>query len=171
MGAGSLSQVGSKLHAVRVINLSNQDIDVRKGQCMGLLRMDRTINFDIESPSVLSKPGNLEMSPPRVSKVTAGQCDKMPNHVNDLYERSVQQLTSEKQKRQLFDLLVKNADVFSKDATDLGKTHIVEHHIPTTTEKPVKLFPYRAPYWKKAEIDRQIQTFVDKERLPISARL
>ena len=86
----------------------------------------------------------------------------MPHHLKDLYERSIANLTSDEQQQKVFNLLVKNSDVFSKDGMDMGKTDLVKHHIPTTSEVPIKSRPYRAPHWKKSEIDRQIQSFVDK---------
>ena len=77
-------------------------------------------------------------------------------------------LIHSKSKKQM---LVKNSEVFSKDSMDTGKTDLVKHHIPTTSNIPIKSRPYRAPHWKKSEIDKQIQSFVDKGLLEESDSL
>ena len=68
----------------------------------------------------------------------------VPTHLQDLYERSINNKTEE-ERAIIGSLLVKFQDMFSKDDNDLGRTHLIEHEIDTGDTKPIKLPPRRMP--------------------------
>ena len=74
---------------------------------------------------------------------------EMPKHLTELYEGSTKDLVDENQRRKVFDLLCENADVFSSDSSDLGRTGIVKHRIITGSAKPIKQPPRRLPLAKR----------------------
>ncbi len=50
-----------------------------------------------------------------------------------------------RQMRAIEELLHRNASVFSKGDTDLGRTHLALHKIDTGSAQPVRLPPRRVP--------------------------
>ena len=73
----------------------------------------------------------------------------MPKHLTELDEGSTKDLVDENQRRKVFDLLCENADVFSSDSSDLGRTGIVKHRIITGSAEPIKQPPRRLPLAKR----------------------
>ena len=70
--------------------------------------------------------------------------DDVPPHLLDLYNKASQDLNKDEQML-LAETLVKCQDAFSKDDTDLGRTHLAEHDIDTGTAYPIKQRPRRTP--------------------------
>merc|ERR1711893_304233 len=52
--------------------------------------------------------------------------------------------------------MVDYQDSFSRTDTDLGRTSLEVHHIPTGDAKPVRLPPRRAPMHMQGDLDQQI---------------
>ena len=61
----------------------------------------------------------------------------IPEHVRQLYDETVKSMTSQSQCDRLANVLREYADVFAKDANDIGRTNVVKHHIDTGTNRPV----------------------------------
>ena len=64
----------------------------------------------------------------------------MPSHLSDLYERTIVGMNNV-QKKQVEKLLCKYSEVFSKSDSDLGRTGIIKHRIPTGDAQPIKQRP------------------------------
>ena len=62
--------------------------------------------------------------------------DNMPPHLQQLVEDSVANLTV-MQKKTVTVLLFHFSDIFAKDETDIGKTHLITHDVDTGDAKPV----------------------------------
>ena len=75
----------------------------------------------------------------------------VPPHLQTLFEKATAK-QSKAQQRTINQLLNSFHDVFSRDEFDLGKTHLVEHHIETGDVAPVKLPPWCIP-WTFADED------------------
>ena len=56
--------------------------------------------------------------------------NRIPPYLRELYDKSIYGQFDE-QKAVLESLLVQYQDRFSKDETDLGRTHLIEHEIDT----------------------------------------
>ena len=65
-------------------------------------------------------------------------------HLQEMYSRAVEGKTPA-DKQVIFNIVKHFADVFSKDDTDLGCTHLAVHEIPTGDATPVKQPPHRVP--------------------------
>ena len=85
----------------------------------------------------------------------------LPEHLQELYAKSTQNLDSEQQSK-LKDLLIEYQNQFSKDSYDIGRTTILEHHInvkPGT--KPIKQQPYRLPMAKRRDAENEIKRMAE----------
>jgi hypothetical protein len=77
----------------------------------------------------------------------------IPEHLQDLYLRSCTKLT-ESEKHKLTELLIKYQDAFSKSATDIEFTDLVQHKINTGTALPIRQPIRRLPFGKR-EIEKE----------------
>ena len=68
----------------------------------------------------------------------------MPEHIRDLFQRSIEHLNPEEQD-ELADLLIEFEDVFAKSEFDLGNFSDITHDIDTGSAKPVKQRMRRTP--------------------------
>ena len=97
-------------------------------------------NYQPARQVVLEK--ELPSSGPR-SRVEQMECTKempVPPHLQSLSEAATAKHSKAEQKA-INQLLNSFHDVFSKVEFDLGKTHVVEHHIETWDAAPMKLPP------------------------------
>ena len=87
----------------------------------------------------------------------------LPEHLQELYMKSTQQLNSEQQSR-LKNLLVEHQNQFSKDSYDIGRTTLLEHHInivPGT--RSIKQQPYRLPLAKRRDAETEIKHMAEQD--------
>lgn len=101
----------------------------------------------------------------KVQKVNSGtlvKCTLVPDHLTDLYERTVIGMDGE-QWKQVANLLNKYASVFSENDDDIGRTGILKHKIPTGNASPIKQPLRRVPFHMNKEIDEQIDSMLKKD--------
>ena len=82
--------------------------------------------------------------------------DQLPEHVVDLYQRSIQQVPKNYH-RKIHEILARNSRVFAKDAHDMGRTTWVKHDVDTGNHSPVRQRPRRLRHDQKEEIQKQIK--------------
>ena len=88
---------------------------------------------------------------------------EIPDHLTDLYERSITCLDTEQQVH-LRELLIKYQHIFSKDSHDLGRTSLVKHEIKLLPDtEPIKQHPYRLPLAKRQEVQDEIKAMAEKD--------
>ena len=68
----------------------------------------------------------------------------VPPHLQSLFEAAIDKHSTAEWKA-IYQLLNSFQDVFSKDEFNLGKTHLMEHHIETGDAAPVELQPRCIP--------------------------
>ena len=90
------------------------------------------------------------------------KCANIPEHLRDLYERTVVGMTKE-QREEIAKLLRKYSTIFSKSDADLGRTGIIRHKINTQDVHPIKQPLRRAPVHLKEEIDKQIDEMLERD--------
>ena len=127
---------------VRVCNVMNEPMVIYKNTHLGVL-------CNAETVSVVQS-----REPAYVNRVQVSQ-NTVPDHLIDLYDRSVSELPKQHHKK-VAQLLVSNADVFSKNEHDLGQTDVIFHDINTGLEAPIKQAPRRFPAEHEKEIERQL---------------
>ena len=81
---------------------------------------------------------------------------ELPNHVRELYEKSIIGL-DDTQRKALYNLLCEFSDLFSQGSHDLGRTDLVKHGINTGTAVPVRQPPRRLPLAKREEAEKAIR--------------
>ena len=82
--------------------------------------------------------------------------ESTPPHLTSVFDKIDTSLYKE-QKLTVKQLLDQHQNLFSKDADDIGRTHLVEHTINTGNAKPVKLPPYRISLAKREVAEREIK--------------
>ena len=79
---------------------------------------------------------------------------------------------SPQEKGVLEQMLLQNRQLFSKDPSDMGRTTIVKHHIPTPRGRPFKYQPHRIPHHLKPVMERtRLMKCCKKCNQPISQSL
>ena len=86
----------------------------------------------------------------------AGTTNRLPNHMRDLYERSVVGLGTP-ERGEVYELLTEFSDLFSSGPQDLGCTDLVQHRIHTGQTPPIHQPPRRLPLSKREEAEMAIQ--------------
>ena len=81
----------------------------------------------------------------------------VPPHLQTLFEKATAK-QSKAEQRAISWLLNSFHDVFSRDEFDLGKTHLVEHHIETGEAAPIKLPPWHIPLAFADEGHRELES-------------
>jgi len=79
----------------------------------------------------------------------------LPEHLLTMYEKNAPGL-NDLEDFHFRQLLIEYEDVFAKDSYDLGKCNLVQHHIDTGDERPVKRHTRRMPQSQYDEVKNQI---------------
>ena len=90
------------------------------------------------------------------------QSKHVPSHLSDLYQRTVEGMNNEQQKK-VANLLNKYSSVFSENDNDIGRTGVLKHRIPTKDVQPIKQPLRRVPYHMQKEMDEQIDKLLEKD--------
>ena len=140
----ALVNLESEFIPLRLMNVSDSPHRIKKGTELAICEPVCGVSISEEVGDGL---GN-------VKRTQAGT--KLPDHVRELYEKSIIGL-DENQKKMLFNLLCEFSGLFSQGSHDLGRTDLVKHHINTGTVTPVRQPPRRFPLAKREEADRAIE--------------
>ena len=108
----------------------------------------------------LSFVSHVKQVTPKPPKVAIPR--KMPEHLKQLYEETIQYLSSE-QSKAVAKLLMKHESTFSENDNDLGRTGIITHRIPTAGAHPIKQPLRRMPVHMQEEAAKQINEMVKKD--------
>ena len=142
-----LASLDNRCIPVRVLNIADRERKIKRGTCVA--RCETVSGDDVfgdGTDEVLQMGGN---------KLLFGE-DDLPNHLLSLYDRSVRNLRNEEERKLLKNFLSENSDVFSKDATDIEQTNVVEHNIVTGDHPPIKQQARRMPKVKREEARRAV---------------
>lgn len=133
-----LCKVEQGVLPVRVINVSEDTLTLRRGMKIGTLLTDVTVSQDSVEPS----------------------CDaNLSRSVDDLIEQlglTAKRLTA-REMHKVKGLLERHAAVFSTGENDLGRTQLAMHQIDTGDAKPIKMPPRRVPLHLQQEVSDHIK--------------
>lgn len=87
---------------------------------------------------------------------------ELPEYLQDLYDRSIKNLTSESDKLKLKKLLVSNKDAFAANKTDLGTCSIIKHKIDTGASAPIRQPLRRTPLGYEKEEEKYLKDQIDQ---------
>ena len=130
---------------VQIVNDGDTFVHLHRGHVLG---------YAVECDIVLQDEG--------VSSVTAcilGRCI-LPNHLEDLYSRSVK-ILGEPEVEKVKLLLTNFQDIFSKGSHDLGCFSEIKHTINTSEEKPVKQLMRRTPIGFEKEEEENLKQMLE----------
>jgi hypothetical protein len=88
----------------------------------------------------------------QVEAVTGASSERLPEYLQDLWERSTVHLTQD-EAESLAELLIQYQGVFAQSSDDIGFTDRIQHQIPTGDARPIKQPPRRLPFGKR-QIER-----------------
>jgi hypothetical protein len=136
---------------IRVVNLSSEAQTLYKRACAAT-------GETIASIEILGSQSEETMAKVHMVDVTTDE--ELPEHLQDLWERSTEHLTEE-QGQKVRQLLNKHQAVFAKNKNDLGRTNIVQHRINTGNSGPIRQQHRRIPLAKKGEAEEEIQRMLE----------
>lgn len=122
---------------VRMLNLSEKEQRIKSGVAVAVCAAVQSV-----------------LSSDVCGKVNCKQA--LPDHLKDLYQRSVDGLDPVRQ-QQVCNLLCEFSDVFSKGPQDLGHTDVIQHRINTQDAAPIRQPPRRLPSAKQQEAAQAIE--------------
>ena len=128
----------------QVINPTEQDIILVTGVILGHLEPVTQVFAEEDAPTVQQVSVSQEHTP--LDDITFDLTD------TDLTDTQIGRLKQ---------FLAANRDVFAKDLSELGTTHLCSHVIDTGDHPPISQRPYRVCPEKKAEIERQIDEMLE----------
>ena len=148
---------------VRVLNASAEVVHLKSGCLIGTFE---SIQADqVLEGAPLAVPGASNHLPhpgtspnPEVKAMQETHTDlSVPDHLTSLFVQACKGCTSDLQRAKIATLLTTYGDVFSKEDSDVGLTHLVKHSIPMKPGAiPVKQAPRRPGHFKEEEVDRQV---------------
>ena len=80
----------------------------------------------------------------------------LPEHMKEVFDKHVVDMPNNWDKLSFNKLLDEYHDVFAKDKYDIGRTHLIEHHIETGDEPPVRQKPRRLCHSHHEEVQAQV---------------
>ena len=122
---------------VRMLNLSEKQQRIKSGVAVAVC---------VSVQSVLSKDADKR----------GHSSQALPDHLRDLYSRSVDGMNPERQ-TQTCKLLCEFSDVFSNGPQDLGRIDVIQHRINTQDAVPILQPPRRLPLAKQQEATQAIE--------------
>ena len=160
-GAATIRAADGVLIGRTLVNLEREDVPLR---LMNISDHPHRIKKETElavcepvcGVSIRDDPGD------GVGNVKRAQAEtKLPNHVRELYEKSILGLNIT-QKEILYNLLLYEfSGLFSQGSHDLGRTDLVKHRINTGTAAPVRQPPRQFPFAKREEADKAVAEMKD----------
>ncbi|KAK3102100.1 hypothetical protein FSP39_008757 [Pinctada imbricata] len=95
--------------------------------------------------------------------------EKIPEHLEELYDRSCKNIEGTDLKNRLAALLIKHKDAFARNKTDLGKCAIVKHKINIENSVPIRQPLRRTPKGFEGEEEQHLYEQLDNGVIQPSA--
>ena len=143
----------SKTVPLRILNLTNEPQIVYQGTHAGMYHPIQEVITDTGDKiahllSAVSTNQNVDER-------------ELPEHVQGVFERSMENLTVDQQGN-VRDILCRYQDIFAKNDDDMGKTDLVQHTIDTGYARPVKQAPRRLPIHQRKEAEDQVKNMLER---------
>ena len=173
---------------VRMINMSNRPIKLKRGYLLGEIssieqteqitsdithtECDKSLNCrrqsvnlnnckpDLASEFQLPKVNTTSLCTENVHNNDTQADSQIPEHMVDLYQKSCTNLDSV-QKEILKDMLDKHVDVFAKDKHELGTCNLIKHKIDTAEALPIRQPLRRTPQGFEDEEEKYLKDQIE----------
>ena len=136
---------------VRVLNLSENDLDLHPNQYVG------TCEPYVDKPP----PSRVEVAGTTTNTAEPDGEIVLPQHLEELLKDSSRELSAD-ERQELKMLLWKYRQVFAKDNKDMGCCPFIKHRINTGTALPIRKPPRRLPLGKREIEHQEIHAMLDK---------
>ena len=138
---------------VCVLNLSDRFVTLKKGREVGQASVVHTVT---------PIPNEFLGSVASVSQNVESKEAQIPEHLKDMYDKSIKNLDQD-ESSQFAKLLLQFQDVFAKTDFDLGNFTEIEHKIDTGDAKPIKQHMRRTPVMFAQEEEAHLKKLLDAE--------
>lgn len=141
---------------LHVINLTDKYITVPRATSIGtVMEAVEVLDEDLDDSDVPAIR-KVEVSSPEQAEAELDRLkEEMPNHLQDLFKRSISEITNE-QAVQLGNLLIDFQDIFAKHDLDIGCFEGLEHTIDTGDNPPVRQRLRRTPLGYEGEEEKHL---------------
>ncbi|HSN23166.1 MAG TPA: reverse transcriptase family protein, partial [Methylomicrobium sp.] len=147
----------SAVHAARQSQLASMTQSEDYGPPEGT-----TINVVTEEPVHISVPSQTAEKENLSAGVGAEDSNLNFSHIQCMIEKLPEELPAEERAKAI-ELIRRNADVFSRDDHDIGRTHLLSHTIETGSARPFKQQLRRHPQTYLPVIDGHVQDMLQRE--------
>lgn len=155
MVARTVSMVMQGRAFVRVMNVARDDIVLNKGIPLGV--------FQATNGNVVARLGTEGC--PVGGKEESGRSQSHPRSINLSSELIGPMIEGASlgwgERRAVVRMVQDNANVFSRNDKDIGRTGLVRHSINVGDSRPVKQVPRRVPINYKEEVERQTKDMLE----------
>lgn len=148
--APSLVDTDKSAWPVRVFNAGVNTRVIKKGVVLGKVMPIEEVEVSLLAAASVAP-----------SSTTTPYSTRVPEHLQDLFQRSTVGLT-ETERELIAALLVEFQDVFSKSDRDLGRTDQEPHDIDTKDRTPIRERFRRVPFMQQQEIDSQVKKMLEQ---------
>ena len=148
---------------VGVYNITSQPIRIYKHTTLGVLHeFDQSVMWRNDKEENNFVTPETHPNYPRVSKISLNTENKVPEHLSDLYQRTVKNLSEPGSVPRLGQMCERFGDVWSKNSNDFGRTNLVKHHIDTGDAVPFHDRPRRIPEMQVPIIKKTVNELYEK---------
>ena len=148
--------VSTQLITIRCLNLSASPVTLQAGS--------RLAQYVSLAPGQISEQLAHQTESAFPACPVEAEMEQVPAHLEELYMAAVRASPDGPEFSQRVQRLLCNySDVFSKDSSDVGRTHLVQHSIPVAPgTRPIRHAPRRLGPEKEAEVEKQVQKLQDQ---------
>ena len=153
---------------IRIVNLSASKVKLGKGYLVGELEaIDDILHISYNDEQI--NPENetgfnrhtIYRSTISGTQSAEAEHSDVPEHLQDLYQRSIEKFEDSAHCRGLANILNKYNNVFAKDRTDLGTCSILKHRIDTNGSAPIRQHLRRTPKAFESEEEKYLKEQLD----------
>ena len=159
---------------VHLVNLSGTHIHLKSEYLLGELHPVETVTETKKTGTIndtkgIGNWGNLNsetLTCCRIDRVHGSDGvrtsnPEIPEHLQDLYTRSLENIGDDTNKQKLASLLCEYQDVFARSRLDLGSCSIIKHKITTNEAAPIRQHLRRTPKAFEKEEEAYLQEQLD----------
>ena len=165
MIARALIDCSKEVIPIRLVNLTAHNVYFHSKYLLGEIHpVDAVMNLDNhieEYNSSQCRTSGFQVLRVERTEDSDWPPSQLPEHLQDLYKRSLINIQLEAHKKELATLLHQHQDVFAKHRTDLGTCSVLKHRIDTNGAAPIQQALRRNPRAFEQEEEKYLKEQLD----------